>query len=147
MLPSSVPTLGATVALPPTLDVANGAPPAYNPKVRNRIEGYAIVGSVVGVILFVSLVIHFVLKMKRVDSSSFEWKFKHLTLAELEEENMILEIEASSSFNLSPPIHIQDEEHEEEEKRSKREQEENRRNPAEVEDQKGVVVGTQVDTL
>jgi hypothetical protein len=156
--PTSVPTRGVTLALPPTLDLTNkSASSEYNSKVHNRIEGYAIVASVLGMILLISVVIHFLLRMRRVDSSSSEWKFKHLTLAELEEENMILEFEALNGFRLEfapPGIHSQNEKQgeEDEEAKVRRVLEEERRVSPRVvsedqQDQEGVVVGTQVDRL
>jgi hypothetical protein len=152
-VPSSSPTAAATLALPPTMDLNNiSAPLEYNSKVHNRIEGYAIMGSVLGVILLVSMVLHFLLKMKRVDTSSPEWKFKHLTLAELEEENMIMELEAAMEFSSPFPGSIDDgcnkEEGEDEEEEEIGEKRKGGAVSEEQQDQeKGVVVRTQVESL
>jgi hypothetical protein len=98
-VPTTLPTRESTVELPPTLDTTD--PTIYDHKVRNRIEGYAIVASAVGVILLLSLCRHFFLQMKYLDSSSAGWKFCHLTLAQLEEQNMIVELEALFSQQTS----------------------------------------------
>jgi hypothetical protein len=135
-VPTTLPTVESTIALPPTLDTA-ADPTKYDRHVKYRIEGYAIVASALGVVLLLSMCLHFFLRFRSMDLSSADWKFEHLTLAQLEEQNMIVELEAlfaqQHRIEFDTPFDEQDAMQDLE--------------PSPEPQDRGVVVGTEINTL
>lgn len=109
-VPTTQPTQSVTIGLPPTQEAHSYS---YNKQIQTRIEEYAVIGSAIGVIFLISVTVHCILRYQLISSvyllendanqldnvqiqlkDSIAWKRSHLTLGELEYENMMVEMES-----------------------------------------------------
>lgn len=106
--PTSLPTQKATIAFPPSFDLQTQDKNEYNENIHGRIELIAIIGSSLGLIFLISMTIHYLLKMNLIDYRNQDWRLRHRTLAELEEQNLIMELEATAALM---KLYAEDEDH------------------------------------